>query len=392
MSGRGPQKTCPACDAKVHVRKARCPCGHVFASPPRPPLAPLPTTLTCIDCGDKPLDAFTPTMQKDFPSTAAIRVCIDCTEKKKAEDAAEKRQTEKRKRQEERNKFVTVDLGTAQYLRLGPSTRRGDLALAEGGRPLKRVKLILGSQAVTAPKDASTHATAMTVQRLLAAGAVVPDTFAVDALVVIPCTAKQFTRGKSFPVSWVLVGGEEVKLKKNFTVPIFNKETGPVIVASKIDLKPQTREDVDAKNAAHSQRGTVESVWRDGERSYAALKALANAGNWDGLLAACGKYVEGRRPASFESFNVRASRRCACESVAVYEGASTPTPSTRRVSHRPVPRRGHVRARDFGRRGLHGRVQAKELRRTTRPDTVRLVGHVGRRSGRCNFAGPPPSR
>ena len=52
MSGRGPQKTCPACDAKVHARKARCPCGHVFASkkraasPPRPPLAPLPTSTT----------------------------------------------------------------------------------------------------------------------------------------------------------------------------------------------------------------------------------------------------------------------------------------------------------------------------------------------------------
>ena len=52
MSGRGPQKTCPACDAKVHARKAKCPCGHVFASkkraasPPRPPLAPLPTSTT----------------------------------------------------------------------------------------------------------------------------------------------------------------------------------------------------------------------------------------------------------------------------------------------------------------------------------------------------------
>ena len=28
----GPQKTCPACDARVPVRKARCDCGHVFVS------------------------------------------------------------------------------------------------------------------------------------------------------------------------------------------------------------------------------------------------------------------------------------------------------------------------------------------------------------------------
>ncbi len=298
-------------------------------------------------------------MQKDIPSTAAIRLCIDCQEKKKAEKAAEKRQTEKRKRQEERNKFVTVDLGTAHCLRLGPSTRTGDLVLAEGGRPLKRVKLILGSRVVTAPPNASTRATATTVLSLRTADAVVPATFRDDALVVIPCTAKQFMRGNNFNVSWVLVGSEEVRLKKVFTVPTFKKETGPVVVASKIDLTPWTREDDDARNAAKSQRGTIESVWRDGELPYAALKVLAIAGNWDCFLAACGQYVEGRRPASFESFNVRASRRCACESVAVYEGASTPTPSTRRVSHRPVPRRGHVRARDFGRRGLHGRGQAK---------------------------------
>ena len=331
-------------------------------------------------------------MQKDFPSTAAIRLCIDCQEKKKAENAAKKRQTEKRKRQEERNKFVTVKFPTAQCLRLGPSTRTGDQALAEGGRPLKRVKLILGSHAVTAPKDASTHATAMTVQRLRTADAVVPAAFRDDALVVFPCTAKQFMRGNNFNVSWVLVGSEEVRLKKVFTVPSFKKETGPVVVASKIDLTPWTREDDDAKNAAQSQRGTIESVWRDGERNHAALKALVIARDWEGFLAARGEYVEGRCPASFESFNVRASRRCACESVAVYEDDSIPTPSTRRVSHRLVPRRGHVRARDFGRRGLHGRVQATELRRTTTQKTVRLVGHVGRRSGRCNFAGPPPSR
>jgi hypothetical protein len=30
--GGGPQKTCPACDAKVSLRKARCDCGHVFVS------------------------------------------------------------------------------------------------------------------------------------------------------------------------------------------------------------------------------------------------------------------------------------------------------------------------------------------------------------------------
>ena len=40
--GGGPQKTCPACDAKVPLRKARCDCGHVFVSkkqraPPPPP-------------------------------------------------------------------------------------------------------------------------------------------------------------------------------------------------------------------------------------------------------------------------------------------------------------------------------------------------------------------
>ena len=289
-------------------------------------------------------------MQQPFPSLAALRQCFDCQEKQKAESAAERGRKEKRKRQEERNKFVTVDLGTAPpYLRLGPSMRTDDQALAEGGRALKCVKLMVGGHAVTAPKDASTRATAMTVLSLRTAGAIVPADFRDDALVLFPCTAKQFTvyerqRGKGFTVHWVLVGGEEVRLKNNFTVPIFNKETGPLVEASKIDLTLQTREDVDARNAAQSQRGTVESKWRDGERSYAALKALANAGNWDGLLAACGKYVEGRRPASFESFNVRVSRRCACESKAVYEGASTPTPSTRRVSHRPVPRRGRVRA------------------------------------------------
>ena len=331
-------------------------------------------------------------MQRDIPSIAEKRVCIDCQEKKKAEYAAEQKQEEKRKRQEERNKFVTVDLGTAQYLRLGPVTRTGDRALAEGGRPLKRVKLTSEVIEVTAPKDASTRATAMTVLSLRTADAVVPADFRDDALVLFPCTAKQFTRGQGFPVRWVLVGGEEVQLKKVFTVPSFNKETGPVVVASKINLTLWTSEDDDAKRAANERRGTVDSAWCDGELPYAALKVLAIAGNWDGLLAACGKYVEGRRPASFESFNVRVSRRCACESKAVYEGASTPTPSTRRFSHRPVPRRGHVRARDFGRRGSHGRVQATELRRTTRPDSVRLVGHAGRRSGRCNFAGPPPSR
>ena len=42
--GGGPQKTCPACDAKVPLRKARCDCGHVFVSkkqraPPPPPPA-----------------------------------------------------------------------------------------------------------------------------------------------------------------------------------------------------------------------------------------------------------------------------------------------------------------------------------------------------------------
>ena len=39
--GGGPQKMCPACDAKVPLRKARCDCGHVFVSkkktPPPPP-------------------------------------------------------------------------------------------------------------------------------------------------------------------------------------------------------------------------------------------------------------------------------------------------------------------------------------------------------------------
>ncbi len=30
--GGGPQKTCPACDARVPLRKARCDCGHVFVS------------------------------------------------------------------------------------------------------------------------------------------------------------------------------------------------------------------------------------------------------------------------------------------------------------------------------------------------------------------------
>ena len=309
-----------------------------------------------------------------------------------AEKADERRQAEKRKRQEERNKFVTVKFPTAQCLRLGPSTRTGDEALAEGERPLKRVKLILGSRVVTAPPNASTRATATTVLSLRTADAVVPATFRDDALVVIPCTAKQFTRGNKFTVYYALVGGEEVRLKKEIYVPSFKKETGPVVAANKIDLTLWTSEDTDARNAAVSQKGMVESVWRDGDKRNADLKALVIARDWDGFLVACEAYAAGRRPASFESFNVRVSRRCACESVAVYEGASTPTPSTRRVSHRPVPRRGHVRARDFGRRGLHGRVQAKELRRTTRPDTVRLVGHVGRRFGRCNFAGPPPSR
>ena len=223
-------------------------------------------TLRCIECGDKPLTAFTPTMQQTWPSLAKKRLCIDCTEKKKAEYAAEKRQTEKRKRQEEQNKFVTVKFPTAQCLRLGASTRTGDLVLAAGNFSLRRVKLTLGSRAVTAPPDASTHATAMTVQSLLAAGAVVPADFRDDALVLFPCTAKQFTRGKGFPVSWVLVGGEEVRLKKVFNVPSFKKATGPLVEAKKINLTPRTREDMDAKNAAHNQRGTVESVWRDGER------------------------------------------------------------------------------------------------------------------------------
>ena len=40
--GGGPQKTCPVCDSKVPLRKARCDCGHVFVSkkqraPPPPP-------------------------------------------------------------------------------------------------------------------------------------------------------------------------------------------------------------------------------------------------------------------------------------------------------------------------------------------------------------------
>lgn len=52
MSGKGPQKTCPACAARVPARKGRCACGHVFvskkraASPQRPPLAQLPTSTT----------------------------------------------------------------------------------------------------------------------------------------------------------------------------------------------------------------------------------------------------------------------------------------------------------------------------------------------------------
>ena len=301
-------------------------------------------TLTCIDCGDKPPDAFCPAMQRSAPSIAEQRLCIDCTEKKMAEKADERRQKAKRKREEERNKFVTVKFPTAQCLRLGPSTRTGDLVLAAGNFSLKRVKLTSEVIEVTAPPDASTHATAMTVLSLRAAGAIVPATFRDDALVLFPCTAKQFTRGKGFPVSWVLVGSEEVRLKKVFNVPRFKKETGPVVVASKINLTLWTSEDNDAENAARSQRGTVESVWRDGDKPNADLKALVIEQDWEGLLRACRKYVEGRRPASFESFNVRASRRCACESVAVYEGASTPTPSTRRVSHRPVPRRGRVRA------------------------------------------------
>ena len=148
-------------------------------------------------------------MQQDIPSIATKRLCIDCQEKKKAEMAAEKRRNEKRKRQEEQNKFVTVEFPTAQYLRLGPSTRTGDQVLAKGERPLKRVKLIVDGRAVTAPKDASTRATAMTVLSLRNAGAVVPDTFDVGALVVFPCTAEQFTRGKQITVNYALVGGEE---------------------------------------------------------------------------------------------------------------------------------------------------------------------------------------
>ena len=35
--GGGPQKTCPACDAKVPLRKARCDCGHVFVSKKKQP-------------------------------------------------------------------------------------------------------------------------------------------------------------------------------------------------------------------------------------------------------------------------------------------------------------------------------------------------------------------
>ena len=39
--GGGPQKTCPACAAKVPLRKARCDCGHVFVSKKQhAPLAP----------------------------------------------------------------------------------------------------------------------------------------------------------------------------------------------------------------------------------------------------------------------------------------------------------------------------------------------------------------
>ena len=38
--GGGPQKTCPACDAKVPLRKARCDCGHVFVSKKQRPPPP----------------------------------------------------------------------------------------------------------------------------------------------------------------------------------------------------------------------------------------------------------------------------------------------------------------------------------------------------------------
>ena len=51
MSGRCPQKTCPARDAKVHARKAKCPCGHVREQearrePAAAAAAPLPTSTT----------------------------------------------------------------------------------------------------------------------------------------------------------------------------------------------------------------------------------------------------------------------------------------------------------------------------------------------------------
>ena len=41
--GGGPQKTCPACDAKVPLRKARCDCGHVFVSKKKTPPPPPPS-------------------------------------------------------------------------------------------------------------------------------------------------------------------------------------------------------------------------------------------------------------------------------------------------------------------------------------------------------------
>ena len=266
-------------------------------------------TLACSQCGlDKPLTSYTPYMQRDIPCVAEKRLCVDCREKNKAKRADERRQNEKRKRQETKNKFVTVEFPTAQYLRLGPSTRTGDQALAEGGRPLKRVKLTSEVIEVTAPKDASTRATAMTVLGLRTADAVVPAAFRDDALVLFPCGAKQFTRGNKFSVSWALVDGEEVRLKTQFWVTEFDKDNTPVVEASELDLTLWESEDDDAMKAANERRGTVERVWLDGERNHAALKALAIAGNWDEFLAACGEYVEGRRPASFESFNVRVSR------------------------------------------------------------------------------------